>query len=183
MIKTNTELLTNIQTLSLPLSRNWESAKGQILLWKQPKRLHKEYHLRSQDYIWGTLHYDKNYIISRATAKTADKEWKFKYTRFPLPEVSVKKEKDLVAKATIETNWGWHGRLIFTNGPRYTWKSNDVDEKEFSFLSPQDHPVVFIKPRIGFFKVEVEVDVTSLHSPHLPLLSMLGWFLVLLRLC
>jgi hypothetical protein len=185
MIKTNTDILTNFHTSSLPLSRNWESIRGQILQWKQPNRLHKKYHLHSQDHILGTLLYDKNYFIPRATATTADKEWKFKYTRFSLPEVSIKKENDLVAKATIETNWGWHGTLIFTDGIRYTWKSNDVDEREFSFFSPKDHPVVFIKPHIGFFKVEaeVELDVAISHSPHKPLLTMLGWFLVLLRLC
>jgi hypothetical protein len=185
MINTNIDILTDTQPQSLPLSRNWEITKGQTLHWKQPKRLQSEYQLHSQDHIWGKLKYDENHFIRLATAKTAEKAWVFKYTRFTLPKVTIQKKNDLVAQATIETNWGWQGTLIFPEGHRYTWKSTGYAEQEFCFLTHDDHPVVYFKPRTGLFKLEaeVEIDPSVLHHPNTPLLSMLGWFLVLLRLC
>jgi len=180
----NTNILSNTAPLSLPFSRNWEATKGQTLQWKQQKRLRSEYQLHSQDHLWGTLQFEKNQFLPRATAQTANQEWGFKYTRFSLPKVTVQKKNDLVAQAIIETNWGWRGTMILAEGPRYTWKSIEYAEKEFCFLSPDNHPMVFIQPYTSFLKLEaeVEIDPAVLHHPHLPLMVMVGWFLVLLRL-
>jgi hypothetical protein len=189
MINTNTDILSKKHPLSLPFSRNWEITKGKMLLWKQPKRLRSEYQLHSQDHLWGSLNYENAHYIHRAIAKTAEEEWIFKYTRFSLPKVTVQMKNDLVAQAIIETNWGWRGTLIFNDGPRYTWQSTDHaqigSDNEFCFLTPEGHPVVFFRPRTGLFKLEaeVEIDPAVLHNPRIPLLTMLGWFLVLLRLC
>lgn len=185
MINTNTKILTDTQPLSLTFSRNWETTKGQTLQWKQLKRFRSEYQLHSQDHVWGTLSFNDNQFIPRATATTAEKEWAFKYTRYTLPKVTVQKKNDLVAQAIIETNWGWYGTLIFADGHRYVWKSTDHAEKEFCFLTREHHPLLFFKPRTGLFKLEaeVEIDPAILHNPNLPLLTMLGWFLVLLRRC
>ena len=185
MINTNTNISTNTQSLTLPFSQNWEVTKGQTLQWRQPKRFRREYQLHSQDHTWGTMLFDENHFITRATAITAEKEWNFKYTRFSLPKVTVQKKNDLVAQAIIETNWGWCGTLILADGRRYTWKSTDHTENEFRFLTSNEFPVMYFRPRVRLFKIEaeVEIDPTVLHNPHLPLLTMLGWFLVLLRLC
>jgi hypothetical protein len=185
MSNLNTETLSNIQTLPFPISQTWESTKEKSLRWKQPKRLQRAYQLHSQDQIWGQLKFDNNQFISRARAIAADQEWNFKYTRFSLPKVTIQLKGDLVAQAVIETNWGWHGSLNFEEGHKYIWKSTDYAEKEFCFLTTKEHPVVFFTPKIGFLKIEADVEISStfLHHPHLPLLTMLGWFLILLRLC
>jgi len=184
MINNTTDILNYTQPLSLPFSQNWEFTKGQTLQWKQPKRFHNEYKLHSQDHLWGTLIFDENQFISRATAKSAEQEWGFKYTRFTLPKVTVQKRNDLIAQAIIETNWGWYGTLIFADGPRYLWKSTDYAENEFCFLTSENHPLVFFKPHKGFlkFEAEVEIDPVVLPNPNLPLLTLLGWFLILLRM-
>jgi hypothetical protein len=185
MINTNTNTLSNTHPLSLPFSQNWEITKGETLQWKQPKRFHSEYKLYLEDHLWGTLLLDENHLIPRATAKTANQEWGFKYTRFSLPKITVQKKHDLVAQAIIETNWGWSGTLILADGHRYLWKPTDYAENEFCFLTVEKHPLVFFKPRRGFLKLEADVDIDPvvLHNPHLPLLVILGWFMILLRFC
>lgn len=133
----------------------------------------------------GTLKYDDNHFIHRATAKTAEKEWVFKYTRLSLPKVTIQKGNSLVAQAIIDANWGGQGTVIFPCDRRYTWKSTGYTENEFCFLTPDHHPIVFFRPYTGLLKIEaeVEIDPAASHHPNTPLLSMLGWFLVLLRLC
>jgi hypothetical protein len=184
MINTITDILTNTQSLPLTLSHNWEIIKGQTLHWKQPKRLQGEYLLQSQDHTWGILQCDENHFIRRANVKTAAEEWRFKYTRFSLPKVTIQIKNNLVAQAIIETNWGWRGTLILADNLRYTWKTTGYTEDEFCFLTKDNHPVLFIRPRTGLLKLEaeVEIDPAILHNPHLPLLATLSWFLVLLRM-
>ena len=133
MNDTNTEIWTCIQTRSLPLSRNWESTKGQFLHWKQPKRFQKKFQLHAQEYIWGTLTFENNQFIPRAAAKTADQEWAFKYTRFSLPKVTIQKKNELVAQAIIETNWGWHGSLVFDDGGDISGNLQSTPRKNFVF--------------------------------------------------
>lgn len=180
MLNTIADRLTNPNSFS----QSWERTEGQILRWTQPKRLRSDYLLRSNGQVLGTLQYENNHFIRRAAAKTAEGEWRFKYTRFSLPKVTISNQDNLLAEAILETNWGWYGKLDLPGNYRYVWKSTGSSENEFYFLTPEDHPVVYFRPRFGFFKLESEVEIESavLHNPHLPLLTMLGWFLVLLRM-
>lgn len=184
MLNTIADRLTNTNPFSQALSQSGERTEGQILRWTQPKRLQSDYLLRSNDQVLGTLQYENNHFIRRAAAKTAEGEWRFKYTRFSLPKVTISNNDNLLAEAILETNWGWYGNLDLPDGCQYLWKPTEPSENEFCFLTPEDHPVVYFRPRFGFFKLEseVEIDPAVLHNPQLPLLTMLGWFLVLLRL-
>jgi hypothetical protein len=152
--------------------------------WTQPKRLKNDFLLRSQDQIWGTLQYDDNSFIHQALARTAQEDWRFKYTRYTLPKVTIQKKNDIIAQAILETNWGWRGTLILPNHKRYSWTSTDDSDTEYQFVKSDGQALVIFRPRFGFLKLEaeVEIDPAFQRNPHLPLLTMVGWYLVLLRL-
>jgi hypothetical protein len=183
MINTQTNILGTLCQIHPALSRNWEETKGQNLYWRQPKRLRNEFVFGSQNQTWGTLQYQEDHYIRRATAKTADRQWNFKYTRFSLPKVTITQHHNLIAQTILETNWGWRGTLILPNEGRYTWELIDETEKGFRFLTDDGYPLISFHPRFGFLKLEAQVDIAPSvsHHPHLPLLTMLGWFLILIR--
>jgi hypothetical protein len=179
----NIDLLNSTPARQIHFSRNWEDTRWQKLHWKQPKRLRREFQLHLQNQTWGKLSFERNQFIPRAIASTADQEWRFKYTRFSLPKVTIQVSNETIAQAVLEMNWGWQGNLIFDDGRSYNWISTDDDVQEFCFITPRDQPVVFFLPRRRLLKLEAEVDINStfLHHPHIPLLTTLGWFLVLIH--
>jgi hypothetical protein len=183
MTNTTADITHNFHPFSQLLSRNWEKTMGKTLHWKQPKRFQSKYLLRSQDHNWGTLHYEGNHFVRRAIAKTSDCEWRFKYIRFSLPKITILKENEFFAQASLETNWGWQSDLILGNDQHFYWKPTYHTENEFCFLNHENLPVMFLRSRYGFFKLEadVEIDPSFSHNSYLPLLTMLGWFLMLLR--
>jgi len=186
MFTTETRVLSksDLRILSQIFLCRLERSQGYVLHWTQPKRLQTDYVLRSKDHIFGTLKYEENHFIRRAVATTAEVEWRFKYTRFSLPKVTIQQKNDLLAETIMETNWGSSGHLLFAGDCHYGWKSTNDAETEYHFFTPEGRSLVFFRPRFGFlkFEAETEIDPVALQNPHIPLLLMLGWFLLLIRL-
>jgi hypothetical protein len=184
MIETKYPLVTNHQYFLKSSLSILEKTKGQTLSWRQPQRFKRNYLLKSKDKIVGSLIFNGNNFIRRGIAGTEDGELRFKYSRFSLPKVTISTKGNLLAEIILEANWGWHGSLDLPGGYQYKWKPSDEYQKQYHFSDKDDYPIVIIKPRLGFFKFEseVEIDPSGIKNPHIVLLTMLGWFLVLLRL-
>ena len=179
------DLLISKQKFPRDLFHSWEIPQGQNLRWRQPKRLQRNYLFGFGDRVLGALEFEENYYLQRATAKTAAGEWRFKYTRYSLPKVTIQKKDNLLAETILETNWGWRGNLKFPGGYRYTWVPANFRENEYTFISAENFPVVRFWPRTRILKFESEVEINPAiyHDPHIQLLTMLGWFLILMRFC
>jgi hypothetical protein len=175
---------TKSQQKILNLESDWSITKGQTLQLIQPIRFRYDFLLKSEKKILGRLQYKAGNSIRIADVTIAQTEWKYKFLPLSLPNVTIYKNENLFAHAVLETNWGWQGSLIISEKYFYRWRSIDHTDKELCFLSGGKKPVVFIRPRMRFLRIEagVEIDNLSLHNPHLPLLTMLGCFLMLLRL-
>jgi hypothetical protein len=184
MIETQADLLSSITQFHQTQTNNWEIARGQTLRWVQTKVLGSDYQLYSQKHVLGSLRYIETRFLRQGIAKTTEGEWHFKYTRFSLPKVTIQRKNDLVAQAVMETNWGWYGTLIFPDNVRFLWKPKDEAENEYCFLNLSGHELVSFYPRYSFLKLEAEVEIhpTALQNPRIPLLTVIGWFLVLLRM-
>lgn len=183
MTETSDTLLTNHQFFHQSVSRGLEKTKGQTLSWRQPQRFKSSYLLKSKDNVVGSLTFSGNNFIRRGIAGTEDGELRFKFSRFSLPKVTISTEGNLLAEVTLEANWGWYGSLVLPGGYQYKWKPSDTYKNQYHFTNMDDYPIVTIKPRLGFFKFESEVaiDPAGIKNPHIIMLTMLGWFLVLLR--
>lgn len=184
MIDISDTFLTSNEYYHQSFERSLENTKGKTLFWRQPHRLKNNYLLNSLDQVLGTLSFGGNNFIRRGIAETQEGKLKFKYSRFSLPKVTISTETNLLAEIILEANWGWYGSLDLPGGYQYKWKPSDAYKKQYHFSDKDDYPIVTIKPRLGFFKFEseVEIDPSGIKNPHIVLLTMLGWFLVLLRL-
>jgi hypothetical protein len=183
MIETKYPLVTNHQFFLQSSLSVLEKTKRQTLSWRQPKRFKRNYLLKSEDKVVGSLIYNGNNFIRRGIAGTEDGELSFKYSRFSLPKVTISTKGNLLAEVILEANWGWHGSLDLPGGYQHKWKPSELFRNQYHFTSSDNYPIVTIKSRFGFFKFESEVDINpaGINNPHLSLLSTLGWFLVLIR--
>jgi hypothetical protein len=184
MIEISDTFLTSHEYYHQSTSRGLEDNKGQTLSWKQPQRFKNNYLLISQDQVVGCLNFEGNNFIRRGIAGTEIGELRFKYSRFSLPKVLISTKESLLAEVILEANWGWYGSLDLPGGYQYNWKPSDTYKNQYFFTDKEDYPIVTFRPRLGFFKFESDVVInpTGYENPHLWLLTMLGWFLVLLRI-
>ena len=183
MIETSDSILTDNHIFHQSVSSSLEKTKGQTLFWRQPQRFKKIYLLKSVDKVQGSLTVYGNNFIRRGIAGTEDGELRFKYSRFSLPKVTISIKGNLLAEVILEENWGWHGSLDLPGGYQYIWKPSDTYKNQYYFTNIDNYPIVTIKPRLGFFKFESDVDIdpAGVKNPHIVMLTMLGWFLVLIR--
>ena len=184
MIEISDTFLTSHEVYHQSIWRGLEKTKGQTLSWRQTKRFKSNYLLKSQERVVGSLSFEGNNFIRRGIAGTDVGELRFKYSRFSLPKVTISTKESLLAEVILEANWGWYGSLDIPGGYQYKWKPSETTKNQYHFTDLDDYPIVTIKPRLGFFKFESEVaiDPASFGNPHISLLTMLSWFLVLLRL-
>jgi hypothetical protein len=182
MIETSNLILTNRRQHHLSLPRHL--TKGQTLYWRQPKRFKSAYLLQSQDQVIGSMRFEGNNFIRRGISGTEAGELRFKFSRFSLPKVTISSQEGLFAEVILEVNWGWYGSLDLPGGHQYIWKPSEIYKNQYHFTDTDDYPIVTINPRPGFLKIESEVNIdpAGFENPHLTLLTMLGWFLVLLRM-
>jgi hypothetical protein len=159
-----------------------ETAKEHAIRWIQPKRLAPYFELCSKQSLYGTLEYSGN-RTTIAIATVAEGRWRFKYTRFTLPQISISHNNKPDVETILEPGFDWSSTLKFSDGQRLFWRPIDQRELQWGFISTSGNPILSISPRPRFLKLEADVHLNPVSSahPHLPMLVLLGWFLVLLR--
>jgi len=139
------------------------------------------YELRARDEVVGTLFRVKA-AGTLFAAVAADGRWTFKRGGFLPPHVTVRHMGEEANIATLVLNWPSSGKLSFDDGRTYQWRaahrrqhySKWIDEggaivvKLTSWASPSRHDAT------------VEVELAAADTRDLSLLTMLGWYCVVL---
>jgi hypothetical protein len=150
-----------------------EVAGGQ-LLWVQPHN-GLVFELRGGDEVVGSLRWERN---SLARGETAGQQWTFKREGIWHPHVTVRIAGSDVNLGLFHPDWTGGGRLELGRQLRFSASS---------FWRPQwdwtdgDQPLVHFERR-GMFKLEshVQIEKAVAASPDVPLLVVLGWYLLVL---
>ena len=153
---------------------------GQELKWQQPGALKMAYELRVMDEILATLRFRSSFS-SFATAECADGCWIFKRTGFLQNKVSIYACGSEIEIAVFKKNfWGDGGWLEFTNGRRFRTTA-DFWQTGYAFRSETGEPIVFFRQG-GFLHLSsrVAIQPPATFVPELPLLLVLGWYLIVL---
>jgi hypothetical protein len=84
--------------------------------------------------------------------------------------------------ALFSPNWGGGGTLDLVGRRQLRFGSANFWRSQWDWMDPADKPLVHFKSRQGLFKLEgqVEIEPQAIASPDVPLLVMLGWYLLVL---
>ena len=148
------------------------------LLWVQPARLKSEFELRAGEELVGTLRWQR---ASLATGETADQTWTFKREGFWHPRITVRVPGSDDNVATFQPSWAGGGTLDL-DGKQLRFGAANFWHSQWDWMDGQNQPLVHFKSHQGLLKVEGEVTVEAgaMKSPDLPLLVVLGWYLLVL---
>jgi hypothetical protein len=152
----------------------------QQLKWVQPSALKMQYELHASDELVATLHF-RSTFGTFATAESADGCWTFKRVGFWQTRVTVRPcgaDNDI---ATFNNNtWKGGGTLEFPNGRKFLATTNFWQTKlEFQNESG-DSLIQFKTSGLVHLSATVEIQPNTLLLPELPLMLILGWYLIVM---
>jgi len=150
----------------------------QELLWVQPAARKREHELRAGDGVVATLRFQRGTL---ADAEADGHHWTFKRQGFWHPRVTVRVAGSDDDIATFHPHWTGGGTLELADGTTLKLRSANLWQSEWVWLD-KDQPVVRFKGRHGIVKASgsVEVHTGAGGRADLPLLVLLGWYLILL---
>jgi hypothetical protein len=152
---------------------------GQELLWIQPAARKRDHELRAGDDVVATLHFQRG---SLADAEAAGAHWTFKRQGFWHPRVTVRTAGSDADLAVFHPRWVGGGALEFPDGRAVRLSSANFWQSEWVWQD-NEKPLIWFKGRRGLVKVRgaVEIQPEAVALPDLPLLILLGWYLILLH--
>lgn len=156
------------------------SEAGEKLTWVHEQADVKEFVLKSGTDEFARLRWEKD-GGSLATGETADGAWSFKRIGFFHPYVNIRDRATGNDIGRTQIGIGGAGSVQFADGEHYNWLSN-LWRSEWDWATPSGRTLVefrrdfSIDERAG----EVKIPADHLSTIHLPLLSVLGWYLIVL---
>ena len=140
--------------------------------------MQQAFELRAADEVAATLRFER---ASLARGETADQQWTFKREGFWHPQVTIRVPDSDVNVAVFRPAWTGGGTLELP-GQNLRFGAANFWHSQWDWLDATDKPLVHFKSRAGLLKmdgqVDIETDAASL--PELPLLVVLGWYLLIL---
>jgi hypothetical protein len=132
--------------------------------------------LRADDEVVGTL---VVHGTSQAEAATANQRWTFgRRGRFLGPALIIT-ENDAELDASFRMNWRYQMTVTFGSGESPRLEPTDRQQSSWEWRQPGGAPAVSLYPRHFFFKSGAQVRIWEVNRLDLPLLVVLGWYLVI----
>ena len=166
------------------------SAVGMDLYWIQPKGIdNRWFELRAGGHVVATLGFG-SLCDSLARAESADGSWTFRRVGILNPRVTVRKAGEEATLAIYTPRWtGREGTLEFPGRRVFNWMQSSFWATKHEITDAAGNPLVSFesgtaKPRLSdIFKTQarVEIDQRGRALPELPLLVLLGWYLIVLQ--
>jgi hypothetical protein len=172
-----------------PSMEAFSTAIGLQLYWVQPKTFERQFELRTQNGLFGGVRFETDWG-TLATASSATGRWTFKRVGFLNPRVTVREAGANDDRAVYWPKlWRGDGWLEFVKGGRFHWKSTNFWGTEWGFSNVQEELLFVLKPGVEKPKMSdllktqgvVEIGPQGHGQAELPLLLMLGWYLMILR--
>jgi len=148
------------------------------LLWVQPAALKTAHELHAGDEVVATLTFQRG---SLADAVAADGHWTFKREGFWHPRVTVRVAGTGTDLGVFRPRWMGGGTLESPGGKAIDLSPANLWQTEWAWREGESTPLVF-KGRHGLIKsgARVEIAGDAFQRSDLPLLVLLGYYLILL---
>jgi hypothetical protein len=162
---------------------------GGPLYWIQPKTFERRFELRAGDgSLVASLRWERA-CGTLATAVSAEGGWTFKRVGFLNPRVTVREVGGEENVAIYYPKFWGDGVLECPGGRVYQWRSTNFWRNHWCFADADGNVLLCFKPGRGksrwsdLFKTQAIVDVEPQGQAvaELPLLVLLGWYLMILH--
>jgi hypothetical protein len=158
------------------------------LYWIQPKTFERRFELRAGDSLIATLCFETAFG-TLATAESADGSWTFKRVGFLNPRVTVREVGVDTNLAVYQPRFWGDGSLEFRDGRVYRWRATNFWGTQWGFADSDENQLFALKPGVDKPKLSdllktqalVEIEPQGHTLPELPLLVLLGWYLMILH--
>jgi hypothetical protein len=159
--------------------RSIAEVAGSELLWVQPSMMHQAFELRAGDEVVATLAFQRS---SLATAQTAEQSWTFKREGFWHPHVTARVADSDQNLAVFRPHWMGGGTLDLGDAGQLRFGAANFWHTQWDWQTSQGKSLVHFKSQHGFLKsgAQVEIEPDEATNPDLPLLVVLGWYLLVL---
>lgn len=151
----------------------------QELVWEQPARLKQTFELHASDEVVATLEFQRS---SLAIGLVADQQWTFKREGFWHPQVTVRVAGSDANVAVFKPAWTGGGTLELPQGRQLRFGAANFWHSQWDWSDPAGQPLVHFKSHAGLLKTEGEVGIepAAVGLAEMPLLAVLGWYLLIL---
>jgi hypothetical protein len=157
----------------------------QELVWTQPRAGTPAYELYAGGNLVATLHWQRG---SLAEARAAGCHWTFKRVGFWRPRVTVRLAGSDANLATFTAHWTGTGTLECEGEHRFVWSAENVWHTVWAWQNTDESPLMRIdgrpKTEQGGRASKGLVELTPAAGTliELPLLVLLGWYLVIMHM-
>lgn len=163
------------------------SAYSKTIFWTQPEGLERRFELRAQESLFAVLVFQSPWG-TLATSETAADSWTIKRVGFLNPRVTVRVTGEDENLAIYWPKFWGGGHLKFPDGRQFEWQSTNFWSTEWCFSDAAENRLLQFKPgaeKPGLKEVmktqaQVEIAPRAFNLPELPLLLVLGWYLLVL---
>jgi len=152
------------------------------LEWAQCRAFGRQYELRAGDEVLGTLSWMKTFGTA-ALAFCAEGQWIFERPGFFARKVEVRDAGTGTQVALFQPNWRGDGLLKLVDGRTFQWVHTSFWGTQWLFVGAAGEPLLHFRSRSRRFKMTASVGIapSALPAKELSLLTMLGWYLMVLR--
>jgi hypothetical protein len=160
--------------------RSLAEVRGQDLVWVQPARSKQAFELRASDDVVATLEFERS---SLASAETAGQKWTFKREGFWHPQVTIRVPGSDSNVAVFKPAWTGGGSLELSEGRLLRFGAANFWHSQWDWSDVASQaPLLHFKSHAGLLRMEGQVDIetAAVTYPELPLLVVLGWYLLIL---
>jgi hypothetical protein len=157
--------------------------------WVQPKTFERKFELRLGDLIFARIDFQKM-TGSLAVAECDSDRWTFKRVGFFNPRVTIRQEGTEVDRGIYTPKWsGASGTLQMADGTSYQWRSANFWATRMEWSDSTGKALVTFRSGVDnskfsdVFKTQATLEFSPEARPasELPLLVLLGWYLVILH--
>jgi hypothetical protein len=166
--------------------KDFSELKGQQPEWRQPKTGGRVYELRLDDKLFAVLTF-RSAFGSYATAEFSGGKYTFKRVGFFTPHVTIRREGEEADLAVYRPNWTGAQGMLDLDGKTFSWRPANFWATRYAWYAGKE---VLLHYRQGvedkhfsdLFKTQAQVELTEAawDLQGLPLLVLLGWYLVVL---
>lgn len=160
--------------------RTIRDAAPSTLSWQQPQAFKCEYELRAGDELLAALRKTRKFGAAM-DAEIGATRFKFEPAGFFRSRVAVREAGAAGEPAVFQAGFCSGGQLLLPDGRSYRWKMTSFWGSRWAFLDDSDRPVVGFTTRNRFLRAGCDVEIVpgALARPELPVLILLGWYLLL----
>lgn len=160
---------------------SFANVAGQALTWIPSKTTRRAYELRAGDTVVATLEQPSAWRSDRV-GTAADGAWRFTMKGFLRSQLIITDAQSGAEVAAMSRpDWAGKGTLTLPDGRRYQWRNGNVWRSKWIWLDAQGQPLAHFKESTVLrTRCEVEIASAAWADPHVALLAILGWQIMLL---